>query len=155
MDFGWTEEQAMVRKMAREFAEEIRDEAERAETEARFSHEITRKMGEMGFLGMTVPEEFGGFGAGYISYLVALEEITKVSPPTGMTMGLHNSLVASPLLTYGTEEQKRSYLAPIARGEKLGAYALTEPDAGSDAANQRTRADRVAGGWKLTGTKIF
>jgi butyryl-CoA dehydrogenase len=155
MDFGWTEEQAMVRKMAREFAEEIRDEAERAETESRFSHEIARKMGEMGFLGMTVPEEFGGFGASYISYLVALEEITKVSPPTGMTMGLHNSLVAYPLLTYGTEDQKRSYLAPIAKGEKLGAYALTEPDAGSDAANQRTRAERVAGGWKLTGTKIF
>ncbi len=155
MDFSWSEEQEMVRKMAREFAEEIREEARLAEEEARFSHDITRKMGEMGFLGMTVPEEYGGFGAGYLSYLVALEEITKVSPPQGMTMGLHNSLVAYPLLVFGTEAQKQKYLAPVAKGEKLAAYALTEPDAGSDAANQRTRAERTDGGWKITGAKIF
>jgi butyryl-CoA dehydrogenase len=155
MDFSWSEEQEMVRKMAREFAEEIREEARQAEEEARFSHEITRKMGEMGFLGMVVPEEYGGFGAGYLSYLVALEEITKVSAPQGMTMGLHNSLIAYPLLVFGTEEQKRKYLAPIAKGEKLGAYALTEPDAGSDVANQSTRAERAPGGWKITGSKIF
>lgn len=155
MDFSWSEEQEMVRKMAREFAEEIREEARRAEEEARFSPEITRKMGEMGFLGMTVPEEYGGFGAGYLSYLVALEEVTKAAPPQGMTMGLHNSLVAPPFLHFGTEEQKKTYLAPIAKGERLGAYALTEPGAGSDAANLSTRAERVTGGWRLTGTKIF
>jgi len=155
MDFSWSEEQEMVRKMAREFAEEIREEARHAEEESRFSHEITRKMGEMGFLGMTVPEEYGGFGAGYLSYLVALEEITKVSAPQGMTMGLHNSLVAYPLLVFGTEEQKRKYLAPVAKGEKLAAYALTEPDAGSDAANQSTRAERTDAGWKISGSKIF
>jgi alkylation response protein AidB-like acyl-CoA dehydrogenase len=155
MDFSWNEEQRMVRAMAREFAEEIREEARVAEEEARFSHEITRKMGEMGFLGMTVPEEYGGFGASYLSYLVALEEITKASPPQGMTMGLHNSLVAYPLLAFGTEMQKVRYLAPIAKGETLGAYALTEPGAGSDVAGQTTRAERVAGGWSITGTKIF
>jgi butyryl-CoA dehydrogenase len=155
MDFSWSEEQEMVRRMAREFAEEIREEARVAEEEARFSHAITAKMGEMGFLGMIVPEQYGGFGAGYLSYLVALEEITKVSAPQGMTMGLHNSLVAYPLLTFGTEPQKEKYLTPIAKGEKLAAYALTEPDAGSDAANQRTRAERVDGGWRVSGSKIF
>ncbi len=155
MDFSWNDEQQMVRKMAREFADEIREEAGHAEDQARFSHEITRKMGEMGFLGMTVPEQYGGFGARYLSYLVALEEITKAAPAQGMTMGLHNSLVAYPLLSFGTEAQKTKYLAPIAKGETLGAYALTEPDAGSDAANQKTRAERVDGGWKITGTKIF
>ncbi len=155
MDFSWSEEHEMVRRMAREFADEIREDARVAEEEARFSHEITRKMGEMGFLGMTVPEAYGGFGAGYVSYLVALEEITKASAAQGMTMGLHNSLVAYPLLTFGTETQKVTYLTPIAKGEKLAAYALTEPDAGSDAANQKTRAEKVDGGWKISGTKIF
>lgn len=156
MNFALTEEQLQIKEMARSFAEkEISPKARALDKEGKFSFDITRKMGEMGLLGLLVPEAYGGIGADTLTYCLALEEITKADLAQSMTMSLSNSLIAYPLIAYGTEEQKQKYLAPMARGEKLGAFALTEPEAGSDAGSLQTAAAKNGSGYALDGSKIF
>ncbi len=155
MDFSLTEEQEMTRSMARKFALEIEDAARLAEERGEFSQEITRKMAENGFLGMTVPEEYGGMETDFISYLLVLEEITRVSLPQAMTLGLHNSLLSYPLIHHTTEEQKKKYLTGLATGDLLGCYALSEPNAGSDAGSIQTVAVMDGDDYVIDGTKMF
>ncbi len=155
MDFRLNEEQEMVRNMARQFADDIREEAMAAEKRGEFSRELGKKLGENGFLGMTVPEEYGGQEMDFLSYLVATEEISRASAGQGMVVGLHNSLLNHPLLLYGTEEQKQKYLKGSATGELFGCYALSEPDAGSDASHIKTTAVKKGSEYVVNGTKIF
>jgi alkylation response protein AidB-like acyl-CoA dehydrogenase len=155
MDFSWTEEHEMIRNMSRQLAGEIRKEAAEAEEKGEFSRPITKKLAENGFLGMCVPEEYGGQGLDFLSYLIATEEISRASAGQGMTMGLHNSLVNYPLLHFGSEEQKRKYLTASATGALLGCYALTEPDAGSDASHVKTTAVKKGDRYVINGAKIF
>lgn len=155
MDFSLTEEQEMIRKMARSFADQIRDEAMEAEEKGEFSRNLTRKLAENGFLGICVPEEYGGQELDFLSYLIANEEISRASAGQGMTVGLSNSLVNYPLQHFGTEEQKRKYLHGSATGELLGCYALSEPDAGSDASHIKTVAVKKGDRYVIDGRKIF
>lgn len=157
MNFELTEEQSLVRDMVRSFAEtEIapgvheRDEAEEFDRALMFD-----RLGELGLTGIIFPEEYGGGGAGYISYAIAVEELSRVCASTGVTLSAHLSLAANPLFCFGTEEQKRNYLVPLAEGRKMGAFALTEPDAGSDAGGTRTTAVLDGDEWVLNGSKIF
>ena len=154
--FELTEDQKAVRAMVREFAEtEVRPIAQEIDETHEFPTENTRKMGELGLLGMFVPEAYGGAGLDYVSYVVAIEELSRVCASHGVIASVNNSLVCYPLMTYGTEAQKKDILTPLARGEKLGAYCLTEPNAGSNAANQQTTARLDGDHWVLDGTKLF
>lgn len=154
--FDLGEDQLAVREMVREFAEsEIRPIAATIDETHEFPMETTRKMAELGLLGMFVPEEYGGAGMDYLSYVIAVEELSRVCATHGVIASVNNSLVCYPLMTYGTEEQKRKYLVPIAKGEKLGCYCLTEPNAGSNAANQQTTAVEDGDAFVLNGTKVF
>lgn len=156
MHFELTESQRLVRDAAADFAaREIAPHAAALDREERFPAEIVRRLGELGFQGMNVAPEHGGAGLDAISYVVALVEISKACASTGVIMSVNNSLVCWPLETYGTAAQKERFLAPLARGQKLGAFCLSEPNAGTDAANQQTRAARDGDGWVLTGTKNF
>lgn len=156
MHFELTEPQRLIRDAAADFAaREIAPHAAALDREERFPAEIVRRLGELGFQGMNVAPEHGGAGLDAVSYVVALVEISKACASTGVIMSVNNSLVCWPLETYGTAAQKERFLAPLARGEKLGAYCLSEPNAGTDAANQQTRAARDGDGWVLTGTKNF
>ncbi len=155
MEFSLNEEQQMIRNMARQFAGQIRAEAMEAEEKGEFSPSLTRKLAENGFLGMCVPEEYGGQELDFMSYVIATEEISKATAGQGMIVGLHNSLLNYPLQHFGTEEQKKKYLTGSATGELLGCYALTEPDAGSDAAHIKTVAVRKGDRYVINGTKIF
>ncbi|MBU0493481.1 MAG: acyl-CoA dehydrogenase [Chloroflexi bacterium] len=156
MDFTLTEEQEMIRKSVREFAEkEVAPRAQEIDKEHRFPEEIIRKMGELGFLGLPIPEEYDGVGADTVSYAIAVEEISRACGSTGITFAAHVSLACGPLVYFGSDEQKRKYLAPMATGEWIGAFGLTEPDAGSDAGATRTRAVRDGDEWVINGRKIF
>ena len=158
MDFELTEEQRMVRDMVREFAQkEIAPKAGYYDEEGKFPLEIIRKMGELGLMGIEVPEKYGGQGLDTISYVLAMEEVAKADVATSTIMTVNNSLFAYGLLDYGTEEQKMRYLKPVATGEKIGAYALTEPSSGSDAANMRTIAKLDSSGrfYVLNGRKSW
>jgi len=151
-----TEEQREIQRVAREFAAaEITPNAERWDREAYFDRSIVAKLGALGFLGMLLPEEYDGLGLDTVTYLLALEEISAADASTGVLMSVHNSLPTQMLLRYGSEEQKRRFLPGMARGELLGAFALSEPDAGSDAAALRTQAVQDGDGWVLTGTKSW
>ena len=156
MDFRLTEEQEMTRQMVRDFAEkEVQPSAaERDETET-FSREIFDKMGQLGLTGIPWPEEYGGAGSDYISYVIAVEELSRVDASTGTTLSAHISLASWPIFKYGTEEQKKKYLEPLALGEKLGAFALTETTAGTDAAAGQATAKLDGDSYILNGTKIF
>ena len=156
MDFRLTEEQEMTRQMVRDFAEkEVQPSAaERDETET-FSREIFDKMGQLGLTGIPWPEEYGGAGSDYISYVIAVEELSRVDASTGTTLSAHISLASWPIFKYGTEEQKKKYLEPLALGEKLGAFALTETTAGTDAAAGQATANLDGDSYILNGTKIF
>src|SRR5512134_2267518 len=152
-----TEEQTMIRDMARAFAAEqlAPYAAERDRTHA-FPADAVRQMGELGLLGMLVPEEWGGAGAGHVALALAVEEVAAGDGACSTIMSVHNSVACGPILRYGTPAQQERFLRPMARGEMLGAFCLTEPQAGSDAAALRTRARRDAGGrWVLSGTKQF
>ena len=154
--FDLTEDQLAVREMVRDFAEsEIRPIAAAIDESHAFPAATTKKMAELGLLGMFVPEAWGGSGMDYVSYVIAIEELSRVCASHGVIASVNNSLVCYPLMTYGNEAQKHKYLVPLAKGEILGAYCLTEPNAGSNAANQQTTA--VAGGdhFVLNGTKMF
>jgi butyryl-CoA dehydrogenase len=154
--FDLSEDQLAVRGMVRDFAEsEIRPIAAQIDETHEFPAETTKKMAELGLLGMFVPEEYGGAGMDYVSYVVAIEELSRVCATHGVIASVNNSLVCYPLMTYGTEAQKRKYLVPLAKGERLGCYCLTEPNAGSNAANQQTTAVADGDHYVLNGTKMF
>ncbi len=156
MDIELTEEQRQVRDLCRQFAdEELRPNARRWDAEHHFPAEAVKKLAELGLMGVAVPPEWGGAGMDALSYAVAMEEISRGCAGTGVIMSVSNSLYCDPLLKFGTDEQKREFLTPFARGERLGCFALTEPMSGSDAAEMRTGAVRRGGEYVLNGTKNF
>ncbi|HET8726947.1 MAG TPA: acyl-CoA dehydrogenase family protein [Alphaproteobacteria bacterium] len=151
-----TEEQSMIRDMARQFAiERLAPNAADWDRRARFPAEAVSEMGRLGLLGMVVPEEWDGAGADIVSYALALEEVAAGDGACSTIMSVHNSVGCAPILRFGSKAQKERFLRPMARGEKLGAFCLTEPQAGSDAAAIRTRARRDGDHWVLDGTKQF
>jgi alkylation response protein AidB-like acyl-CoA dehydrogenase len=156
MNFQFSETHQMIRETARQFAREelAKSVIERDEKEE-FPYESVRKMGELGFMGMMVPEQYGGAGLDTMSYVIALEEIGMVDASACVIMSVNNSLVCWGLDAHGTEDQKQRYLADLATGRKLGAFALSEPEAGSDATNQRTTARRDGDFYIINGTKNF
>ncbi|MEX2103731.1 MAG: acyl-CoA dehydrogenase family protein, partial [Bacilli bacterium] len=156
MELRFTEEQDMMRKMVRDFAEkEIAPIVPHMEETDEFPLEVIKKMGQYGLLGIPIPEEWGGAGADFVSYIIALEELSKVSATVGVILAVHTSVGTYPILNYGTDEQKKKYVPKLASGEYLGAFALTEPSAGSDAANIRTSAVRDGDHYILNGSKVF
>jgi alkylation response protein AidB-like acyl-CoA dehydrogenase len=156
MNFDLTNEQKMIQKMVREFAEaEIAPNAESVDREARFPIETFHKLGELGLMGLPIPEQYGGAGADTISYALAVEEIGRACGSTGLSYAAHVSLGCSPLYYFGTEKQKQEYLVPLAEGKALGAFGLTEPAAGSDAGGTQTRAVRDGDEWVINGSKCF
>jgi alkylation response protein AidB-like acyl-CoA dehydrogenase len=151
-----TPEQLSIRDAARDFAQaELAPHADRWDREGVFDRSVAAKLGELGFLGMMIPEAYDGLGLDTCTYLVALEEIAAVDASTAVLMSVHNSLPTQMLLNFGSEEQKQRYLRPMARGEWLGAFALSEPDAGSDAASLRTQAVRDGDHYRLSGVKAW
>ncbi|HTO91019.1 MAG TPA: acyl-CoA dehydrogenase [Candidatus Sulfotelmatobacter sp.] len=156
LSFEITEEARTVREMVRDFAEsEIRPIAAQIDESHEFPAENVKKMAELGLLGMFVPEQWGGAGMTYLSYVVAIEELSRVCASHGVIASVNNSLVCFPLMAYANDEQKKNWLTPLAKGDLLGAYCLTEPQAGSNAANQRTTAVKDGDSWVLNGTKLF
>jgi len=156
MNFEFTEEQQMVRDTARRFAEtEIKPVAAKLDATHEHPAEICRKLAELGFLGIAVPEAYGGGGMDYVSYVLALIEISKACASTGVIMSVNNSLYCFPVMAFGTHEQKLKYLKPVASGETLGCFGLTEAGAGSDPAGMRTTALPDGEGWVLNGEKKF
>lgn len=156
MDFFLNDEQTMLRDGARDFAQgEVEAVAIKLENSKEFPEELTRKMSEMGFMGLVIPEEYGGIGADYLGYLLVEQEVAKVSISLSMTLGAQNSLVALPLMAFASEELKREYLPRLASGEMLGCFALTEPGAGSDPAGMATTAVLDGDEWVLNGTKLY
>ena len=154
MDFELTPEQKEIQALARDFAErEIEPSATEWDREHRFPRELFTKLAELGLMGTCVPEEYGGAGSDFPSYILVLEELSRADAGVGVTVAVHTSAVTLPLLAYGTDEQRSRFVPPLARGEHLGAFALTEPEAGSDAGALRTRAEPDGDGWKITGAK--
>jgi butyryl-CoA dehydrogenase len=154
VQFQLTEEQALLQKTAREFAMgEVLPKAAEIDREHRHPAELVKRMAELGFLGIAVPDEWGGAGMDCVSYALALEEICRACASTGVIMSVNNSLVCDPLTRFGTDAQKREFLVPLAQGKLLGCFALSEPEAGSDAAAQRTIATRDGDHWVIQGTK--
>jgi alkylation response protein AidB-like acyl-CoA dehydrogenase len=151
-----TEEQQQIRDLAREFAEnELRPHAEEWDRDAHFPREVVQKLGELGFLGMLLPEQYDGLALDTTAYVVALEEIARGDASVAVAMSVHNSLPTQMILAHGTDAQKERWLGPMARGEMLGAFSLSEPDAGSDAAGMSAHARRTDGGWILNGAKAW
>jgi len=156
VDFDLTSEQQQIRDVAREFARgELGDKIAPFDERHEFPHEIVTKLGPLGFLGALVGEEFGGAGLDYVSYALIVEELCRGDASIGITMWAHNSLCTNHIATFGSSEQKRKYLPPLARGQVLGAWGLTEPGSGSDAAALATRAELRDGEWVLNGSKAF
>jgi alkylation response protein AidB-like acyl-CoA dehydrogenase len=156
VEFDFTSEQKMIRDTVREFARaEIAPIAAELDRTERFPIELFEKMGKLGFLGLPIPEEYGGSGADFLSYCLALEELGQTCAGTALSFEAHISLACMPILHFGTEEQKQKYLVPLAKGEALGSFGLTETGAGSDAGGTRTTAKRDGDEWVLNGTKIY
>ena len=156
MDFGFNDEYKMIQKMYRDFAEkEIKPLAEEIDENERFPKESVQKMADNGMLGIPWPEEYGGEEGDYLSYVFAVEELSKVCASTGVTLSAHTSLGSAPIYDWGTEEQKQKYLVPLASGECLGAFGLTEPNAGTDASRQKTTAVKQGDHYVLNGSKCF
>ncbi|MGE7183606.1 acyl-CoA dehydrogenase [Peribacillus sp. NPDC006672] len=156
MQFKLTEEHEMIRKMVRNFAQnEVAPTAAERDEEERFDREIFDKMAELGLTGIPWPEEYGGIGSDYLAYCIAIEELSRVCASTGVTLSAHTSLAGWPIYKFGSEEQKQKYLRPMALGEKIGAYGLTEPSSGSDAGGMRTSAKLVGDEYIISGSKIF
>jgi alkylation response protein AidB-like acyl-CoA dehydrogenase len=154
MNFQFTEDQLMIQQTAREFAiSEIAPTAVERDKNAEFPYDIVKKLGELGFMGMMVSPEYDGAGLDTISYVLAMIEISKVDASLGVIMSVNNSLVCYGLDKWGSEHIKNKYLRQLAKGEKLGAFALSEPEAGSDATKQHTQAHKVDGGWSINGMK--
>jgi len=157
MKFELSEEQSLIRDTVREFAEsEIGPSAAQRDEEERFDRSLMfDSLAELGLTGIVFPEEYGGAGADYLSYAIAVEELSRVCASTGVTLSAHISLGANPIYLFGTESQKQQFLVPLATGEKMGAFGLTEPSAGSDAGSTKTTAVRDGDDWLLNGSKIF
>ncbi|MFT9596258.1 acyl-CoA dehydrogenase family protein [Mesobacillus sp.] len=156
MNFDLTSEQAMIKRTIREFAEEeVAPGAIERDKTKQFPTEIFKKLGELGMLGLPFPEEYGGAGADTVSFAIVTEELSKACASTGITYSAHISLGGAPINLFGTEEQKQKYLAPICTGESLGAFGLTEPNAGSDAGGTQTTAKEVDGEYIINGSKNF
>jgi alkylation response protein AidB-like acyl-CoA dehydrogenase len=156
MDLELTEEQKQVQQTARKLAlETLSKDSRERDAEEKFPHNAWKKFAEAGFAGMMIPEEYGGSNMDTVSYVLAIKEISKVDASGGVILSVNNSLACYPIYTFGNEDQKKKYLVPLAKGEKLGAYALTEPNAGSDAANQQTTAIPDGNYFVLNGTKNF
>ena len=156
MDFTLNKEHEMARQLFRDFAEnEVKPLAQEVDEEERFPRETVEKMARYGFLGIPVPKEYGGQGADPLAYAMCVEELSKVCGTTGVIVSAHTSLCVDPIMTFGTEEQKQKYLIPLAKGEKLGAFGLTEPGAGTDAQGQQTKAVLDGDEWVLNGSKCF
>ena len=156
MDFYLTEAQKQVKNLAREFAEnEIAPHIRKFDATGEFPTEIMKKLGEIGFLGITFPEKYGGAGLSYLDYVVIIEEISRVDPSIGLSVSAHNGLCTNHIFMFGSEEQKQKYLPDLCTGKKIGAWALTEPQAGSDAANLLTSAVREGDHYVLNGNKVF
>jgi butyryl-CoA dehydrogenase len=155
MNFSLTEDQLAVQTTARDFAQgEVLPKAAEIDREHRHPAELVKRMAELGFLGIAVPEQFGGAGLDHVSYAIAMEEISRACASTGVIMSVNNSLVCDPIYRFGTEAQKKEWLTPLASGKLLGCFALSEPEAGSDAAAQKTVAEKQADGtWVINGTK--
>ena len=154
MNFELTEDQILIRESAKDFAQnEIAPSAVQRDKESVFPHEIVKKLGELGFLGMMVPPEYGGAGLDTVSYALAMIEISKIDASVGVIMSVNNSLVCYGLEKYGSDFIKQKYLVPLSKGEKLGAFALSEPEAGSDATKQKTTADKDGSFFVLNGIK--
>jgi short-chain 2-methylacyl-CoA dehydrogenase len=156
LNFDLSEEHELLRATVREFAEErIAPVAEELDREHRFPYDLIAGLAELGLLGIPIPEEYGGSGADTLSYTIAVEELTRVDSSVAITVAAHTSLGTMPILLYGSEEQKRSWLPDLAGGKKLAAFGLTEPEAGSDAGATRTTAELRDGRWIVNGAKIF
>ena len=156
MNFTPTDEQRMLQEAVRSFAEkEVRPVAARMDREGEYPRGLVKKLAEIGLMGAFIPAEFAGSGMDLVSYVMAMEEICKAWASLGVIMTVNNSLVCDPIYRFGTKTQKARYLPALARGERLGCYALTEPGAGSDAGGLQTRATREAGAYRLNGTKLF
>ncbi|HYT31133.1 MAG TPA: acyl-CoA dehydrogenase family protein, partial [Thermoanaerobaculia bacterium] len=156
MNFDLTEEQIRIRDSVREFAEkEIAPGVPEREKNERFPSEILSRLAEMGILGMMVPESYGGAGTDALSYVLAIEELARVCPSTAVIVSVNNSVFCYPVWKFGNEEQKKTVLTEVASGKSLGAYALSEPQSGSDAANQKTRAVRDGDHYVLNGAKAW
>lgn len=156
MDFDFSEEQKLIRMTAREFAQaEIAPVIAEFDRKSEFPYEIVAKMADLGLMGLPIPDEYGGAGADTLSYALAVEEISRVDASTGITLAAHISLGTMPFLMFGTHEQKQKYIPPLASGEKLWGFGLTEPGAGSDAGATQTRAVLESGRWTINGAKSF
>lgn len=156
MDFAFTDEQNMVRETVAAFAEkEVKPVAARMDHDSLYPSELVKRLASIGLMGAFVPPELGGSGMDLISYVMAMEEVSKAWASLGVIMTVNNSLVCDPIVRFGSEAQKKKYLPQLARGERLGCYALTEPGAGSDAGGIQTEAKRDGGGYRLKGTKLF
>jgi alkylation response protein AidB-like acyl-CoA dehydrogenase len=154
MDFELTAEQREIQAVAREFADaEIAPHAAEWDREHRFPQELVPKLAELGFMGVCVPEELGGAGTDFLAYMLVLEEISRADAGIGVTVAVHTSAATLPIAKFGTDEQRETLVPPLARGEKIGVFALTESGSGSDARSLQTRADADGDGWRLNGTK--
>ena len=156
MDFTLSKEHEMARKLFHDFAEnEVKPLAQEVDETEHFPEETVKKMQKLGFMGIPVPKEYGGQGCDPLTYAMCVEELSKVCGTTGVIVSAHTSLCMDPIMTFGTEEQKQKFLVPLAKGEKLGAFGLTEPGAGTDAQGQQTKAVLDGDEWVLNGSKIF
>jgi alkylation response protein AidB-like acyl-CoA dehydrogenase len=156
VDFSFTDEQNQLRRSIREFAEgEIAPHVMEWDEASKFPIEIMPKLAEMGLLGVIFPEQYGGAGLGYVEYVIAIEELSRIDGSVGIIVAAHNSLCSNHIFKFGTEEQKKKYLTPLAQGKKIGAWSLTEPEAGSDAGGTRTTAKRDGNHWVINGSKTF
>jgi len=156
MEFSLTDEQQQLRRTVREFAEaEIAPHVSEWDEASHFPIEIIPRLAEMGFLGVIFPEQYGGAGMGYVEYAIIIEELARVDGSIGLTVAAHNSLCTNHIYKFGSEEQRRKYVVPLAQGKKLGCWSLTEPEAGSDASGTRTLAVNKSSHWLLNGSKTF
>jgi alkylation response protein AidB-like acyl-CoA dehydrogenase len=154
VDFELTDAQREIRALTREFADaEIAPNAAEWDRNHHFARELYAKLAELGLMGVCVPEEYGGAGADFLSYILVLEELSRADAGVGVTVAVHTSACTLPILHFGTEEQRARFVPPLARGEGIGAFALTEPEAGSDAGSLRTKAEPNGDGWTITGSK--
>ena len=156
MNFELSDEQELIRRTVREFAEtKVAPVAEELDREARFPYELVAELGDLGLMGLPVPEEYGGAGGDTVSYAIAIEELTRIDSSVAITVAAHTSLGTMPILLFGDEEQKREWLPRLASGQGLAAFGLTEADAGSDAGATRTKAELRDGEWVIDGSKMF
>ena len=154
MEFSLSDDQREIQSLAREFAQaEVEPNAAAWDREHGFSPELIAKLAELGLMGVCIPEEYGGAGADFLSYILVLEELSRADAGVGVTVAVHTSAVTLPILTFGTDEQRSRFVPPLARGESVGAFALTEPEAGSDAGSLRTAAVPAGDGWSISGSK--